>query len=107
MSNNIEGKVVMMPYFGSFDSRRTGKFLVVTGLVLIGLVGCNSSKPASAPPPPTVEVASVIQQDVPIYTEWVATLDGYVNAQIQPRVSGYIIRQNYKEGSVVKKGQVL
>jgi membrane fusion protein (multidrug efflux system) len=44
---------------------------------------------------------------VPIYSEWVAILDGYVNAQIQPHVSGYIIRQNYKEGSVVKKGEVL
>jgi len=50
---------------------------------------------------------SVIQQDVPIYSEWVAILDGYVNAQIQPHVSGYIIRQNYKEGSVVRKGEVL
>jgi membrane fusion protein (multidrug efflux system) len=48
-----------------------------------------------------------VQQDTPIYSEWVATLDGYVNAQIQPRVSGYIIRQDYTEGSVVKKGQVL
>jgi len=48
-----------------------------------------------------------VQQDTPIYSEWVAILDGYVNAQIQPHVSGYIIRQNYKEGSVVKKGDVL
>jgi len=44
---------------------------------------------------------------VPIYSEWVAILDGYVNAQIQPHVAGYIIRQNYKEGSVVRKGEVL
>jgi len=44
---------------------------------------------------------------VPIYSEWVAILDGYVNAQIQPHVSGYIVRQNYKEGSVVRKGEVL
>jgi RND family efflux transporter MFP subunit len=49
----------------------------------------------------------VVQQDTPIYTEWVAVLDGFVNAQIQPHVSGYIIRQNYKEGSVVRKGDVL
>src|SRR5262249_965469 len=52
-------------------------------------------------------VATVVQRDTPIYSEWVATLDGYVNAQIQPRVSGYIIKQNYKEGSVVRKGEVL
>ena len=49
----------------------------------------------------------MVQQDTPIYSEWVAVLDGYVNAQIQPHVSGYIIKQNYKEGSVVSKGQVL
>jgi membrane fusion protein (multidrug efflux system) len=54
-----------------------------------------------------VEVVSVVEQDVPIYSEWVAVLDGYVNAQIQPHVSGYLIRQNYKEGSVVGKGEVL
>jgi len=54
-----------------------------------------------------VEVAYVVQKDVPIYGEWVATLDGYVNAQIQPQVSGYIIQQNYKEGSFVRKGQTL
>jgi membrane fusion protein (multidrug efflux system) len=44
---------------------------------------------------------------VPVYSEWVATLDGYVNAQIRPQVSGYIIKQDYKEGSLVRKGQVL
>jgi membrane fusion protein (multidrug efflux system) len=54
-----------------------------------------------------VEVATVIQQDTPIYSDWVATLDGYVNAQIQPHVTGYIVKQNYKEGSVVRKGDVL
>jgi RND family efflux transporter MFP subunit len=71
------------------------------------LNGCTSGASAPSPPAPTVEFVSVIQQDVPIYSEWVATLDGYVNAQIQPRVAGYIIRQNYKEGSVVRKGEVL
>jgi len=71
------------------------------------LDGCTSGASAPSPPAPTVEFVSVIQQDVPIYSEWVATLDGYVNAQIQPRVPGYIIRQNYKEGSVVRKGEVL
>ena len=54
-----------------------------------------------------MEVATVIQRDTPIYSDWVATLDGYVNAEIQPRVSGYIIKQNYKEGAMVRKGEVL
>jgi len=70
-------------------------------------VGCGKTNAAPAIPVPEVEVASVIQQDVPIVSEWVATLDGYVNAQIQPQVTGYIIRQMYKEGSVVRKGQIL
>jgi membrane fusion protein (multidrug efflux system) len=56
---------------------------------------------------PEVEVATVEQRDVPVYSEWVATLDGYVNAQMQPQVSGYIIKQDYKEGSLVHKGEVL
>jgi len=52
-------------------------------------------------------VAQPIERDVPLNREWVATLDGYVNAEIRPQVSGYIISQNYKEGVAVSKGQVL
>ena len=52
-------------------------------------------------------MAQVRQADVPLNGDWVGTLDGYVNAQIQPQVSGYLIRQNYREGSVVSKGQIL
>ncbi|HSY90360.1 MAG TPA: efflux RND transporter periplasmic adaptor subunit [Candidatus Binatus sp.] len=70
-------------------------------------VGCGKTNAAPAIPAPEVEVASVVQKDVPIVSEWVATLDGYVNAQIQPQVTGYIIRQTYKEGSFVRKGQIL
>ncbi len=70
-------------------------------------LGCQTQKAAAPPPPTEVEVVSVVQRDVPIYGEWVATLDGYVNAQIQPQVSGYLIKQSYKEGSFVRKGQVL
>jgi RND family efflux transporter MFP subunit len=70
-------------------------------------VGCGKTNAAPAIPVPEVEVASVVQQGVPIFSEWVATLDGYVNAQIQPQVTGYIIRQSYKEGSFVRKGQIL
>jgi len=68
---------------------------------------CNRGRAATATPMPEVEVATVEQRDVPVYSEWVATLDGYVNAQIRPQVSGYIIRQPYKEGSLVHEGQVL
>src|SRR5262245_65490453 len=86
--------------------RRTVSSVPVYGYLLLFLVACRD-KGGSAPPPPVVEVATVVQKDTPIYGEWVATLDGFVNAQIQPRVAGYVIQQNYTEGSLVKKGQVL
>jgi len=86
--------------------RRTASGVPSSAYLLLLLAACGD-KGASAPPPPVVEVATVVQQDTPIYGEWVATLDGFVNAQIQPRVSGHIIRQNYQEGTVVRKGHVL
>jgi RND family efflux transporter MFP subunit len=76
-------------------------------LVSSALLGCQSQKAAGPPPAAEVQVVSVVQRDVPIYGEWVATLDGYVNAQIQPQVTGYIVDQMYKEGSFVRKGQIL
>jgi len=74
---------------------------------LLTLSGCGASKAAAPAPRPAVEVATVVQRDTPIYSDWLATLDGYVNADIQPRVSGYIIKQNYSEGAVVRRGDVL
>jgi membrane fusion protein (multidrug efflux system) len=85
---------------------RTFSLVSLSGLVLFA-AGCDSTKAAPPPAPVPVEVATVVQQDTPIYSEWVATLDGYINAQIQPHVTGYIIRQNYKEGAVVRQGDVL
>src|SRR5246127_5322828 len=69
--------------------------------------GGGRAKAPPAIPSGEVEVASVVQKDVPIVSEWGATLDGYVNAQIQPQVAGYVIRQTYKEGSFVRQGQIL
>lgn len=83
----------------------------ITGLLamagLVALAGCASNTQAAPPPPPEVQVVDVQQKDVPIYGEWVAILDGYVNADIRPQVSGYLMKQNYREGSVVHKGDVL
>jgi membrane fusion protein (multidrug efflux system) len=76
-------------------------------VVSLAMLGCGRTQAAAPSPPPEVRVAPVAQQDVPVYSEWVATLDGYVNAQVRPQVSGYIIKQNYKEGSLVRKGEVL
>jgi RND family efflux transporter MFP subunit len=70
--------------------------------------GCKkSSKSATAPPPPEVLVTAVKQQDVSITKEWLATLDGSINVKVTSRVQGYLLRQTYKEGSVVKEGDVL
>ncbi len=69
-------------------------------------VGCRKEKAPPAPAP-EVEVVQVIQQDVPIVHEWVGTVDGLVNATIRAQVRGYLLSQNYKEGDLVKKGQVL
>ena len=71
------------------------------------LTGCGGRAAAPAGAPPEVRVTPVTQRDVPIVSEWVATLDGYVNAQIQPQVTGYIVKQTYKEGSPVHNGDVL
>lgn len=70
------------------------------------LEACKKEQKA-APPPPVVEVAGVVQKDVPVSSEWVGTADGFVNATIRAQVQGYLITQNYKEGDVVRKGQVL
>jgi membrane fusion protein (multidrug efflux system) len=76
---------------------------LLAGLLLFG---CGKEEKVQ-PQAPIVEVVEVIQKDVPVYGEWVGTLDGSVNATIRAQVSGYLIKQNYKEGDVVKKDQVL
>jgi len=76
-------------------------------LLLVWCAGGCGQNAAPAPPPQTVFVETVVQRDTPIYSEWVATLDGFVNAQIQPHVTGYVIKQTYVEGSPVREGDVL
>lgn len=70
-------------------------------------MACRKGKATVAPPPPTVAVVEVVAQDVPLRAEWVTTLDGYVNSMIQPQVTGYLVKQDYVEGTYVKKGDVL
>jgi len=74
---------------------------------ILALAGCSSGKAQLKLPDPEVLVANPVQQDVAVHSEWVASLDGYVNAEIRPQVSGYIISQDYTEGAAVRKGQVL
>ncbi|MGH9969740.1 MAG: efflux RND transporter periplasmic adaptor subunit [Pyrinomonadaceae bacterium] len=81
-----------------------GTFVILGGALFAG----RSNSPAQAAPPPlAVEVVQVEQKDVPIYSEWIGTTDGMVNADIKGQVTGYLLRQNYKEGSLVKKGELL
>ena len=79
-------------------------------VVVIGafIVAGRSNKPAQAAPRPLdVEVVRVQQKDVPVYSEWIGTTEGIVNADIKAEVTGYLLKQDYKEGSFVKKGQLL
>jgi membrane fusion protein (multidrug efflux system) len=80
--------------------------ILVATTAFLCVAGCRQ-KPQAAPPPPIVEVAPVKQADVPIYHEWIGTLDGLVNATIRAQVTGYLIAQNYREGDAIRKGDLL
>jgi len=71
--------------------------------------GCQakSSAPPPPPPPPAVIVTPVVQRDVPVYKEWIGTTEGNVNAEIRPKVDGYLLRRVYNEGSLVRQGDLL
>jgi len=86
--------------------RAFGVGICAFGLLLL-LVGCEKKEEAPKPGPPEVLVAEVTQQNVPIVNEWVAQLNGPVNAEITPKVQGYLLRQNYQNGYFVRKGQLL
>jgi membrane fusion protein (multidrug efflux system) len=81
--------------------------VIVVGLVVL-LAVVRGDKPVQAATAPLeVEVINIEERSVPLYTEWVGTTDGMVNADIKAQVTGYLLRQDYKEGSLVKKGQLL
>ena len=79
---------------------------IIMAAILFLSAGCGKSEESQARPP-DVQVVQVEQKDVPLSKEWVGTLDGLVNAQIRPQVTGYLLRQNYKDGSFVKKGELM
>ncbi len=81
--------------------------LHVSTLALLAL-GCQDKKAAAPPlPPPEVTLTQVVQQDVPMFVEWIGTIDGDVNAEIRARVQGYLQSRDYSEGSRVKAGDLL
>jgi membrane fusion protein (multidrug efflux system) len=83
------------------------RIAILPCLLALALAACGQAKPKAAPPPPTVTVVAVAQRDVPLFIEAVASLDGYVNAEIRARVKGYLEAQKYKDGAAVKQGQPL
>lgn len=90
------------------DFRGREKSLARGACLLAILFGTSCGKKAAGGfPPPQVEVAAVIQRNVPNTHEWVGALDGYVNAEIRPEVEGYLLRQVYREGSLVRRGELL
>lgn len=82
-------------------------FVALVFFLFIALVGCAKEAPPPKAAPPEVLVTSVVQQNVPIYGEIVCQLNGPVNAEITPKVQGYLLQQNYQNGFFVKKGQLL
>jgi membrane fusion protein (multidrug efflux system) len=96
-----------MNQYQDVTSSSLAAFLLAAICLSACLVSGCGEKQAAGPGAPTVEVAEVVVKDVPVVREWVGTTDGLVNAKINAQVQGYLIKQNYKEGSEVKKGQVL
>ena len=80
----------------------------LTVAVLAALpAGCKKAEAPAAPPPPAVEVAEAGQKDVPVFEEWIGSLDGMVNAEIRPQIEGYVLKQVYREGFAVRAGETL
>src|SRR6184192_3476739 len=94
-----------VPILPSTGGLQAGLFSVLALAVCL-LTSCKENKPPP-PSPPEVQVITVEPRDVPIYKEWIGTLDGLVNATIRAQVVGYLLRQDYVEGSTVKKGDLL
>jgi RND family efflux transporter MFP subunit len=82
---------------------------IIVGLAILCALtlAARSSNPKPVAQPLDVRVAKVEQRDVPVYSEWIGTTDGAVNAEIKAQVSGYLLRQSYKEGSFIKRGELL
>jgi membrane fusion protein (multidrug efflux system) len=84
--------------------------VLLSGAFLVSVAGCrneNASAAPADPPPPTVTYVALALEQVAVTGEWIATLDGNVNAQIRPQVSGYLLRRAYREGAFVRTGELL
>src|ERR1700757_559126 len=81
--------------------------LIVVGLTVGAIRPWKHALGAQPNPTPDVEVVPVEQKDVPIYHEWIGTLDGFVNADVRAQVTGYLLKQSYQKDPLVKRGQLL
>jgi membrane fusion protein (multidrug efflux system) len=82
-------------------------FLSAGAMLIIATACGHTTQVAAASKPLEVLVADVQQKDVPLYREWIGTVDGFVNAEIKAQVTGYLVKQEYTEGSFVRQGQLL
>jgi RND family efflux transporter MFP subunit len=107
MSHRMFSYVVSTVKFAAKSERRRWRELLLIAPTVVTLAGCTKSTQAAAPPSIEVAVVDVEQKDVPIYGQWIGTLEGLVNADVKAQVTGYLLAREYKEGSFVKKGQLL
>jgi membrane fusion protein (multidrug efflux system) len=96
-----------MPVLGKRTLLIAGAFCLIALGLTIGALRPKHVSLAQTGAPPEVEVVQVEQKDIPIYGEWIGTLDGFVNADVRAQVTGYLLRQGYQEGAFVKRGQLL
>jgi len=89
------------------DNRRKSRTLCLISLAVVVTASCTKPPQAAKPQSTDVEVVEVQQKNVPIYSQWIGTLDGFVNADVRAQVTGYLLTQQYEEGSFVTKGQLL
>jgi RND family efflux transporter MFP subunit len=98
---NLRGAIDPM----STTAKKRLVYVAIAAIASILSSACH--KPVATAPTPTVLVTEVVQKDVPIFSEWVGTTVGFVDAQIHPRVQGYLLKQVYQDGHAVKAGELL
>jgi multidrug efflux pump subunit AcrA (membrane-fusion protein) len=85
----------------------------MTTMIVLAIAGCSKAKSPSASASkgpssiPQIPVANVVEEDVPIYAESIGTTEGFINAKILPKISGYLLKQDYRDGAQVHTGELL
>jgi membrane fusion protein, multidrug efflux system len=94
---------------GACPASAASRFSLAALIAIASVIGhgCSSKKEQPPPPPPGVTIAPVVQKDVPVHQEWVGTMVGNIDADIRPKVEGYLLTIQYAEGTYIRKGQAL